>query len=1082
MRILLLGIWTHRRINTACLLVVVMGLTAALVGPLYGRSAAEHLLDTRVAQAAPDVTGLSASHVAVTREDLPVGTTRGFRPPPPGDVLAKAEEEVGGAPYDRFWQRPVPWLRDDAPTFDYGEELFATSLYWREGMCRLARVEGRCPSAAGEALVEAAMARSLGLGPGDVLELDARESFLTAELDGDGYRPETERPVRRALTVVGTYSVTSPAARGWYDASLVSGSGDLALAAAAGRPRAPAVLVAPTSMTSQTYYAGVDRLLDGGRVGLDDLDAVYSLLKERQDELVQRGDEVTGTQDLDTLLAEVREERALLSSVTVVALVPLVVLALLLLHALVTGAAELRRSQVALAKLRGHGPWRVWWFGVAEPFGVALAALPVAAALAWVTTRVVNRWWLESDVPVTFDAIAIASLGGVTLAVLVTASAAVTHVIREPLAQSLSGALSRRESGRWSIVARSAVVALAVVTVASATSAGGTGAARVIDLLAPMFLALAVSAGGAALMVVAARSWTRRTHNRGGTASFLAARRLARRRDVARLMTPMVLAVSVTGFAASAWSAADDWRLSRARAQVGAPLAYRTDVEPGVLLAVTRALDPAGRHLAAAVVVDDRRGGMARRVLVDASRLTEVVAWDDGWSEDSLAQIQERLTAPARPPVRFRGSAVSVRVDDVRLDSEERQAVLWLVYRDAQGRRVSLPLGDLLGGRGRGPVTVQGELEGCADDDCVLEQLMLSGSSASETTAQGSFVVARVVVDGKVLDLGLDEKGAWRPARPFPLSPVDPPVSLHAGAGGLRVDVFLRRPPAREGGEEVELAGFARLTPSTTPDVLPVVVTDGVRPAAMAGPSTGLGAGYPGDVVQGVALSGEPAPMRVVARAAALPGVGAEGSLADLESALAEFTPPRGAIGGTRLWAAGDTPRALLDAVRAAGVPLSEPQSLSTAVGDLREDAFMLGWRVFLLIGLGSVVLAVFGLLAASSLQSRWRDYEAASLRTVGVPATVLRRAATREHLVVLGLAAVLGAAVSFASGLLVVPALNLGEGAEHDPPPVVHLDWLPTLAISGAVLLLVTLVVTAAGRRALRRAVPQDLRWADPG
>ena len=52
---------------------------------------------------------------------------------------------------------------------------------------------------------------------------------------------------------------------------------------------------------------------------------------------------------------EVRAEQTLLSRVTLAAVVPLIVLALLLLYVLVSSAAEVRRQEVALAKLRAPG-------------------------------------------------------------------------------------------------------------------------------------------------------------------------------------------------------------------------------------------------------------------------------------------------------------------------------------------------------------------------------------------------------------------------------------------------------------------------------------------------------------------------------------------------------------------------------------------------------------------------------------------------------------------------------------------------------------------------------------------------------
>jgi predicted lysophospholipase L1 biosynthesis ABC-type transport system permease subunit len=259
------------------------------------------------------------------------------------------------------------------------------------------------------------------------------------------------------------------------------------------------------------------------------------------------------------------------------------------------------------------------------------------------------------------------------------------------------------------------------------------------------------------------------------------------------------------------------------------------------------------------------------------------------------------------------------------------------------------------------------------------------------------------------------------------------------------------------------------------------VATETTDVAALPGPATGLGRSYPDDVVEGFGLSGESVPVRVVARAVALPGVGSEGSMADLQSSLPEFRPPPGALVGTRLWAAANTPPEVLAAVRRAGVPLSEPERLTTAVAELRGDAFMLGWRVFLLIGAGSLLLAVFGVVASSALQARWRGYEVASLRTVGVSRRTLVRAAVLEHAAVLGFAVALGVVASYVSSLLVVPALDLGRAGTYDPPPHPVTEVLPLLAIGGVALAVTLLVVVALSRRVVRRGTPASLRLADP-
>lgn len=1077
MRILLAGLWSRRGLNAACLLAAVTACAASLVGPMYSRSAAEHLLDTRVEQRPPYVTGLSYSVPAVEAVSVPVGDPGRYQPPDPGELIAAAATKVTAPGRERFWQPPTEWVLDPGGQLEFSLATLEVPLLWREGMCELAVVDGRCPKAEGEALVEAAMAASLDKKAGDTISLTYSEQWLEIN---QGVRAVQERPVRRTFAIVGTYQVSDADTRSWYDPSLVTRPGDLGFAGSTpGNAGAPPLLVSPESMTSQTFVGGVDRALDTARTGIDDLGRVAPVIEANVVALQEKAESVAGSTDARVLFKEVRDERRVLSSVTTVALAPLVVLALLLLHALVAAAADVRRPYVALAKLRGHSRRQVLWFGVAEPFLVIALAIPVGGALAWLVTRVVSGWWLAPDVPLVLDTMALASFAVVTGGALVAAAAAVLSVLREPLSVALAGAAGTGGSSRWSLVLRGGVVALALGTGAQLVNRSSSGSGgQILELLTPLFVALAAGVAGVSLLTFLAQRWSRATVDRGGTPSFLAARRLARRKDLTRILVPTLLAVSVITFATSASATADDWRLSRARATVGAPTVFDAAVDPGRLLQVTRDVDPDGRYLAAAVVEEDPRNGMARRTLVDVSRLAKVAAWHEDWSSASVEELQRRLTPEtALPTLTMRGRALELRLRDIRLRSDG-VAVLWIQYRTSEGNQVRLQVGDLRNGTSQVLASV---LEGC-ERPCLVEQVYITGSSASLSDAQGELVLAGASVDGRPADWRLDRPGAWRAARPFPFSVVDPPVVLEPSGDGLRMAVYLGQPPARSGNPPLDLSGVAAITPGDVPDILPVVTTEATSAESIPVPVTGLGHDYPDGVVEGFALNGLEVPMRVVGTTKALPGVGDEGTLADLEASLREFAPPAGVTLDVELWVAEGAPTAIVDAVEEAGVVLSNRASVDEMVTELSSDAFNLGWRIFLLVGAATLLLAVFGILAATAVQARWRAYEVAALRVVGVRSRDLVRASVLEHRVALGLAVVLGVGAALVSTSLVVPVLDLGAAGPHDPEVVVTIHWVTVLTVAAGLFAVTVSVTTMMARRMVRRAVPATLRSADRG
>jgi putative ABC transport system permease protein len=124
----------------------------------------------------------------------------------------------------------------------------------------------------------------------------------------------------------------------------------------------------------------------------------------------------------------------------------------------------------------------------------------------------------------------------------------------------------------------------------------------------------------------------------------------------------------------------------------------------------------------------------------------------------------------------------------------------------------------------------------------------------------------------------------------------------------------------------------------------------------------------------------------------------------------------------------------------------------------------------------------VFGVLASAVLQSRWRAYEVAALRVVGVSRRTLVRASVLEYGVMLGLAVLLGVASALVSMRLVLPSVQLGTEVEFAPEPV-YAGHLGSLALVGLGLFgVVLLIAVVVSRRTTRRGRPSTLRWAEQG
>lgn len=1081
MRILLRGLWARRGLNAAALLVTVTALFATVLGPMYGRASAEHLVDSRVA-AKPEVeSGLSLSLPGFTDDQLPEGDPDDVAYPDPVELAEEAAALADSEGADRFWDAPTLWLRDTGGRIVHGVQPYVVPLYWREGMCDLAEVAGACPESAGEVLIQETMAETLGLSTGDRLPVDYVDTYLVAN---EGPGPDEVRASRTRTVdfeIVGTYRIDDPGSAGWYDEARFAGFERLNAppptgTQAASDPAAPALLVARASMASQTFVGGADRVIDLSAVDLETMDATERAVAAFQARTVtsQSSDAGQGLQ-LSTIFEDVRAEHTLLNRVMVAALAPLVVLALLLLYALVSAGAAARRPYVALAKLRGHTRGQVFRFAVAEPFLVVAVATPVAVGLAVLSAHLIARTWFFPGIPVVAGPITWVGLIVVVLAVLGASAAAALDVIREPLGRALASALSPTSSSRLNLMLRSGVVAVAVATVAQLVLSGDQSS-QLLALLAPLFIALAIAVGGALLLRRVSRAWLRRTATASGTSSYLASRRLARRPDLTNLMIPLLLAVSVITFVSTASAVSDDWRVSRARAEVGASRTYLTDAQPGRLLELTREVDPEGRHLATAVVNTDGEGA-GRRLYLDTARLSDVVSWDPAWSSVPVAELERRLAPRTSDRIRFAGSSLAIAVQDVRFRSQEDRPELVLQYVNDDGFQREAVLGRLR--NGDSAVTLETGLPDCRTE-CVVEKLFVAGDSRSSLTVNGTLTLTSVAVDGATVDWRLTDPGAWRAARPFPVSLVDAPVVLHVDASGLRLEVFLGELPPGEGTPSAIVGGFAAITPSVTPDVAPVVVTEPVQPAPARRSGGGTAIEYDESVVAGMSLNGQQVPMDIVARVHALPGVGSVGAMGDLETSLVEFEAPPNAFMLTQLWTAPGTPPEMLDRIRDAGVVLTPQGDLDERLSVLRSDAFSLGLRLFLLVGVATLLLAIFGVLASAVLQSRWRSYEVASLRVVGVSRRQLVRASVLEYVVMLGLAVVLGVGSAYLSVRLVLPSMSLGAAEEFEPTPIyANHPWI--LVSAGLVLfVLATVIAFAVSVRTTRLGRPATLRWAE--
>ncbi len=711
----------------------------------------------------------------------------------------------------------------------------------------------------------------------------------------------------------------------------------------------------------------------------------------------------------------------------------------------VAGASAARRGEVGLLRLRGLGAGQLWRFVLIEPL-VAVATGTVLGLLIGVgAAHAALRWWLPTGV-------ATAPIGLVTASAVLTGLAVVAGavastvaassvLVRERLPDQLSaGPVSRRAS----TVALVGVVLVLAATAVSLVQATTTGEAWAV-MAAPMLVALSSALlGGRVLGLVALRLTRRRPRGRGsdaGIARLLAVRRLGRRDDTVALIGPVVVAATLGALVASTWVDADTWRTATAYQRVGAGLQIETDADVAVAWAATRAVDPEGRWLAAALVADGTASSSYRRVFLDLDRWNRVVApaARQAGTDLSPAQLTALRPAGGTVPVQVIGTSGTVSVDSsVRTYGADTRAALALDLLDEHGRAHLVTTRVLV--QGTQLLTLR-DLP-CADG-CVLRRLGMATGDGGVVRARGDLVVTRLRIGADPVT-GPGGVADWRPALPRAAEGESAVRGVAPVPGGLSIQIDSGREPAA-----------VWLTPTSEPLRRPVITTGAA-------------------VEQVFGIDGESHPATTVATVAALPVVGTNGTLADLGPLLLE-TGPQVVQARTVVLARADTPAAVLAAL----ARRLRPTATSTAVGQLdrlaaRPDA--LGMRVLLLSALGVALLAVMGSLGAVSYQRAGRRRELSALRAAGVSRGVLRAALWLE----MGVAAVAGAAAAV-TGFVAAQPIVLRTGlilpGPFDAPPESPLRWGFAVAVAVAVAGVGALVVPLLLLGVVDEAQPAGLR-----
>jgi hypothetical protein len=995
---------------------------SAALGPLYARAVEQSVLRNVVA----DAPATNSTLVVTDASDRPASPARLQRlvraalPPQMSAPLRGADVSVDVS----------------APDGTPGRARLTS----RAGLCsHLEVVDGRCARAAGEVMVSRRAAGQLGIRTGDLLAVTAGDP------DDGG--------LRTTATVVGTYGAPDATSRYWagrvQPPTTPRPTSDEPVVHAVDDIVTPWATLAAEKWPDLRTHLDIPLLAD--RLTLDDLPQVQAVTAA----VDARARTVGGSavSPINDLLASTTGQRDQARTVIPLLAVQLAVLGVVVLAFVCAAAAEQRRPEIALARLRGHGVLGAAGMLLRELGLLVLVGALLGSVLGWLVAEGAARWWLEAGVrPELRTPVVLAVLASVVAGLLAIVTAA-TPTLRQPLTALLRRVPPRASSLQIGLV-EGAVVAAAAAGLVTLLSGAGGG----ISLLAPGLLAIAGGLLLAQATIPTAGPLARAALRRGRVPWALAGLQIARRPALRRLIAIVTVACALLVFAVDAWSVSTRNRETRAELEAGAPVVLTVDAtSPTALRTAVLDIDPHGRFATPVVVTHSATPVGPVTTAVEPAAFRRIAQWAPGTKVPSARRIRS-----LQPPVVDRvplaagtGLAIDARWTAKPLDRPagvrgNLQKLTLSVSVTPKGEEPRyLYLGRLRAGRHvyRTPFTC---------DDCTLTSFVIAREFGDSYPVRVSLTVDKVTFAGQPVDLGPSTPEAWQvgseqaffsSARVRP----GPPLTIADRESYATLEVRRGDVPA-------------------------------LTPALMAGNLSLMFHGGPDDPASprvAPDLSGSEHFYKIVGRISQVPRSGPRGVVSDLRS-LIGASAPGGLTTTYDVWLAADDPARearLRSRLADHGLQVIARDSTGEHVAALASEGPSLALRLAVLAGFVAVVLAAAVLVVGVATSGANRARDLAGLRLVGVPAATVRRASVREHLVVAVLGVLAGTTLGLVAAQAALPDIPLFAHPDRLVPLVLDPAWTVVAVTATGCLLLLGVVSVVVGRALAASAVPARLR-----
>jgi putative ABC transport system permease protein len=1030
------GIWWRRGVSAAVFAVATLTMAVAAIGPIYARATSQSTLGDELRGAA-SAAGLAFS----TQVDLSQTSslyTASAHVPPAGTLLGHSAPIVG--------------LSRPAAAAGVGRaDLNSTTIVWRSDQCRhLAVLSGRCPTRAGEAMVDD------GAVTGAPRWRLGQTLGVTSGGHGDG-ELLAGTPLGKVV-VVGTYLPRRRADPYWFGHDYFSANATPAVTSAS-----------PGSLNVVFVDAGEFATLPVGTSGEADLDFPVDpgRLRWREVSSVRAqvrallADYAVGHRDgsatalrtgLLSVLAQADKDRTQIQRDTLLITLQLALLGGLVLFRLVSDTMRARTNEIALARLRGLNTGGVLRFMLAEPVVLVVLAVPVGLALGLLTVRALALVALAPGTPVVLTTPALQTVALALLGAVLASCVVAARISRRGVAELLRATGHRPPAARFLAVVESLAATAAILALLWIGHRGGAPAPGY--LLAPAIFVLAAALVGVRVIPAFARLALPPTRARRHIALFLSLRQTVRRPDGFRLAALLAVAAGLATFGVAGETVAQGNRIARARTELGAPRVLEAQFglghDPQQIVA---AVDPAGRWAMASATWQSTggvgAGELAGGVLaVQPGRFSVVSPAVRG--QRSPGAVAAAISGQHARTVRFVGARLRLRLTAANIRGDGIRVAV--VVRDTGGQRIVADSSALLTGE-RDYVASVPCAAGCAFGEIVWDTAAGSvGDNSGSVTVRG-IAASTDGVSFAALPVRLDSATAWRPAA----LGVGATSTIRPEADGLAVSF------ASSGGSSAILA----YADSTVP--IPVAATPAAVNAADNEPG-GLGAF--------VDSSGDRADFLVRTITHVLPVVEDLGVVADLDE-LRRQLPDFDREAQWSVWLGNRAPTNAVQLLQRAGLVIGEDSTVTGRVRQLGRQAPALSLLLLTVCSVAATILAIGGTSIALAATARRRSYELAALHAVGVRRGALLCAAVLEQLFLLGAAVGIGVPAGYAAARLVMPLL-----APFSDSSATALRFTPragpVFGVAGIFAALLVATAAGAGLSLARAANPERLREVD--